>query len=66
MSNEQQQEEEEETKKGEYTSIRIKRDTFQRFRLQGYLRGSADETLRAVLDKVETCRCRSGPRRLTI
>jgi hypothetical protein len=47
-------------------NLRIKRSTMQRFRLQGYFRQSADEVLRGVLDKVETCRCRGGPRRLTI
>jgi hypothetical protein len=49
---------EEQSKNDTMTSIRIKRSTLERFRKQGYWRSSADEILRGMLDRAETCHCR--------
>jgi uncharacterized protein (DUF4415 family) len=48
---------EQENKNDKLTSIRIRHSTLERFRRQGYWRSSADEILRGMLYRIETCRC---------
>jgi hypothetical protein len=49
---------EEQSKEDRLVNLRIKRSTMERFRLQGYYKSTADEILRGMLDRLETCHCR--------